>query len=65
MRKLYKTYVGARKRCGEGVDLRYEDMAAALRKQVPKLINNTGAKSVELKGVIRGGKAVLKALPKH
>ena len=45
---------------GTGVEL-----AAALRKQVPKLINNTGAKSVEFKVVIRGGKAVLKALPKH
>ena len=65
LRRLYQTYIGARKRCGEKVDLRYEDMAAALRKQVPKLINQTGAKSVEFKVVIRSGKAVLKALPKH
>lgn len=64
LRKLYQTYVGARKRCGEKVDLRFEDMAAALRKQVPKLMNDTGAKSVEFKVVIRGGRAVLKALPK-
>lgn len=65
LRRLYQTYVGARKRCGEKVDLRYEDMAAALRKQVPKLIKDTGAKSVEFKVVIRSGRAVLKALPKH
>ncbi|MEQ9496862.1 MAG: MXAN_5187 C-terminal domain-containing protein [Deltaproteobacteria bacterium] len=64
LRKLYQTYVGARKRCGEKVDLRFEDMAAALRKQVPKLMKDTGAKSVEFKVVIRGGRAVLKALPK-
>jgi hypothetical protein len=65
LRKLYQTYIGARKRCGEPVDLRYEEMAAALRKQVPKLIQTTGAKAVEFKVVIRGGRAVLKALPKH
>jgi hypothetical protein len=65
LRRLYQTYVNARKRCGEKVDLRYEDMAAALRKQVPKLIKDTGAKTVEFKVVIRSGKAVLKALPKH
>jgi hypothetical protein len=65
LRKLYQTYVGARKRCGEPVDLRYEDMAAALRKQVPKLMKETGAKAVEFKIVIRNGRAVLKALPKH
>lgn len=64
LRKLYQTYVSARKRCGEKADLRFEDMAAALRKQVPKLMNDTGAKSVEFKVVIRGGRAVLKALPK-
>jgi hypothetical protein len=65
LRKLYQTYVNARKRCGEAVDLRYEDMAAALRKQVPKLMKETGAKSVEFKVVIRSGRAVLKALPKE
>ena len=65
LRRLYQTYVGARKRCGEPADLRYEDMAAALRKQVPKLIKSTGAKSVEFKVVIRKGQAILKALPKH
>ena len=65
LRRLYQTYVGARKRCGEPADLRYEDMAAALRKQVPKLIQTTGAKSVEFKVVIRKGQAILKAMPKH
>lgn len=65
LQRLYQTYVSARKRCGEKVDLRYEDMAAALRKQVPKLLKETGAKAVEFKVVIRSGKAVLKALPKH
>lgn len=65
LRKLYQTYISARKRCGEPVDLRYEDMAASLRKQVPKLMNTTGARAVEFKVVIRSGRAVLKAVPKH
>jgi hypothetical protein len=64
LRKLYDTYLGARRRCGESTNLRYEDMASALRKQVPKLLDKTGARSVEFKVVIRGGKAILKALPR-
>jgi hypothetical protein len=64
LKKLYQTYMGARRRCGEATDLRYEDMAAALRKQVPRLMSQTGAASVEFKVVIRAGKAVLKAIPK-
>jgi hypothetical protein len=64
LQRLYQTYIGARRRCGESTDLRYEDMAASLRKQVPKLMAKTGAREVEFKVVIRGGHAVLKALPK-
>ncbi|MEL6187720.1 MAG: MXAN_5187 C-terminal domain-containing protein, partial [Myxococcota bacterium] len=45
-------------------DLRFDDMASTLRKQVPKLMAKTGASSVEFKVVIKGGKAVLKAMPK-
>ncbi len=65
LQRLYQTYVGARRRCGESANLGYDDMATALRNQVPKLMSQTGAKSVEFKVVIRGGKAVLKALPRH
>lgn len=65
LRRLYQTYMGARRRCGETTDLRYDDMAASLRKQVPRLMQQTGAGSVEFKVVIRKGKAVLKALPKN
>ncbi|MGF1509209.1 MAG: MXAN_5187 C-terminal domain-containing protein [Myxococcota bacterium] len=65
IQRLYQTYVGARRRCGESVDVRMEDMATALRRQVPELIKRTGARSVEFKVVIRAGKAVLKALPRH
>lgn len=64
LRQLYQTYVTAKRRCGEQVDLRFDEMAASLRKQVPKLIKSTGAKAIEFKVVIKGGHAVLKAVPK-
>lgn len=64
LKKIYDTYVGARRRCGESTDLQFDEMASALRKQVPRLIKKTGAGSVEFKVVIKSGKAVLKALPR-
>lgn len=64
LRQLYQTYVTAKRRCGEQVDLKFDEMASSLRKQVPKLMESTGAKSIEFKVVIKGGHAVLKAVPK-
>jgi hypothetical protein len=64
LRQLYQTYVTAKRRCGEQVDLKFEEMASSLRKQVPKLMESTGAKAIEFKVVIKGGHAVLKAVPK-
>lgn len=65
LKRIYDTFLGARRRCGESTDLRFEDMATTLRKQVPNLLQKSGARSVEFKVVIRGGKAVLKAMPKE
>jgi hypothetical protein len=42
----------------------YDSVAASLRKQVPELMKQHGAKSVEFKVIIKDGKAVLKAVPK-
>ncbi|MBX2813639.1 MAG: hypothetical protein KTR25_17610 [Myxococcales bacterium] len=63
LRELYSTYLLARKRCGESTDLPYEALSNRLKKQVPELMQRTGASSIEFKVVIRNGKAVLKALP--
>lgn len=65
LQTLYRTYLGARKRCGESADLSYDTLAGRLRRQLPELIKKTGATSVEFKVVIRDGKAVLKAVPRH
>ena len=40
------------------------EVAANLRKQVPELLKQHNAKSVEFKVVIKDGKATLKAVPK-
>jgi len=64
LRRLYDTYVVARKRCGEATDgLTFDSMAARIRSQVPELMQKHKAKNIEFKVVIKGGKAILKAIP--
>jgi hypothetical protein len=64
LRRLYDTYLVARKRCGEATDgLTFDSMAARIRSQVPELMQKHKAKNIEFKVVIKGGKAILKAVP--
>jgi hypothetical protein len=64
LRKLYETYVTARQRTGESVaGLTFDAVASKIRAQVPELLSKHKAKNVEFKVVIKGGKAVLKAVP--
>ena len=64
LRRLYDTYLVARRQCGEPTDgLSYDSVAARIRAQVPQLIEKHKAKNIEFKVVIKGGKAVLKAIP--
>jgi hypothetical protein len=64
LRRLFDTYVVARQRTGESTDgLTFEKVAQRIRAQVPQLMEQHGAKSVEFKVVIKGGRAVLKAIP--
>lgn len=56
----------AKKRCGEDTSkLSLDSVASTLRSQVPTLMKQHNAKSVEFKVVIKDGKAVLRALPKE
>ena len=65
LRRLFHTYVRAREQCGEATaGLTYESVAQKIRTQVPALMEKHNARSVEFKVVIKGGKAVLKAVPK-
>jgi hypothetical protein len=64
LRRLYDTYLVARQRCGEPTDgLSYESVASRVRSQVPQLLEKYKAKNIEFKVVIKGGRAVLKAIP--
>ncbi len=63
---IYDAYVMAKKRCNEDISkLSFDSVANTLRQQVPALIKQHNAKSVEFKVVIKDGKAVLRALPKE
>ena len=65
LREIYDAYVAAKKRCNEDVSkLTYEAVARSVSKQVPELIARYQAKSVDFRVVIKGGKAILKAIPR-
>jgi hypothetical protein len=64
LKQIYRSYSTAKKKCGQKVDVSFQDLANNLKKQVPRLIKSSGAKHVEFKVVIKQGKAVLKAIPK-
>ena len=65
VKAIYDAYVMAKKRCGEDTKaVTLDSVASSLRKQVPELMKQHNAKSVEFKVVIKDGKAVLRALPK-
>ena len=64
LRRLYDTWLVARQRTGESTDgISYESVASRIRAQVPQLMEKHKAKNIEFKVVIKGGKAVLKAIP--
>ncbi len=66
IKAIYDAYVMAKKRCGEDTSkLSLNAVAETLKKQVPALMKQHHAKSVEFKVVIKDGKAVLRALPKE
>lgn len=65
LRAVYEAYVGAKRRLRESTEgLTYEAVANSLRRQVPEILATHQAKSVDFKVVIKGGKAVLKAVPR-
>jgi hypothetical protein len=65
LKGVYDAYVAAKRRNKEDTSkMSFDSVASSLRKQVPELMKQHGAKSVEFKVVIKDGKAVLKAVPK-
>ncbi|MET0401202.1 MAG: MXAN_5187 C-terminal domain-containing protein [Cystobacter sp.] len=65
LKSVYDAYVTAKRNNKEDTSkMSYDTIAASLRKQVPELMKQHKANSVEFKVVIKDGKAVLKAVPK-
>ncbi|HEX5752550.1 MAG TPA: MXAN_5187 C-terminal domain-containing protein [Archangium sp.] len=65
LKSVYDAYVAAKRQNKEDTSkMNYDSIAATLRKQVPELMKQHNARSVEFKVVIKDGKAVLKAVPK-
>ncbi|WNG21791.1 hypothetical protein F0U63_03245 [Cystobacter fuscus] len=65
LKSVYDAYVAAKRNNKEDTSkMNYDSVAASLRKQVPELMKQHKANSVEFKVVIKDGKAVLKAVPK-
>jgi hypothetical protein len=65
MRELYDAYVSAKRRCNEDTsNLTYDAVAKSVSKQIPEIMKQHKARSVEFKVVIKDGKAKLTAVPK-
>ena len=66
LRAVYEAYVSAKKRCNEDVSrISFEQLAQTLRKQVPDLMKKHNTTSLELKVLVKDGKAVLRAVPRE
>ena len=66
LKAIFDAYVKAKKRCNEDTSkLSFDSMAATLKKQVPELLKQHKAKSIDFKVVIKDGKAILRAVPKE
>lgn len=65
IKAIYEAFVMAKKRCGEDVrTVTLDAVSTSIKKQVPELMKQHNAKSVEFRVIIKDGKAVLRALPK-
>ncbi len=65
VKAIFDAYVMAKRHCKESTQgLTYDTLASTLRKQMPGLLDKHKAKAIDFKVVIKGGKAILKAVPK-
>lgn len=62
---LYDKYLEARRSCGQSTDLQFDQVRAALQKQIAQIKAQTGARSVKFRISVEDGKAKVKAVPVH
>jgi hypothetical protein len=65
LRALYAAYLAAKQECRQSTDgMTFEAMASQLRGKVPDLLEQTKAREIDFKVVIKDGKAALRAVAK-
>jgi hypothetical protein len=63
LRALHKRFVAQRTMNGEAGKVTYEVLVNSLAKQVPKVLQQPGAKGVRFEVAVQNGRAILKAIP--
>ena len=63
MRNLFNDYMKARKECGQGTEMNYRQVRAALRNQARSIQSKESCKDVKFKVKVKGGKASITAIP--
>jgi hypothetical protein len=65
LRALYAAYLTAKQECRESTaGMTFESVANQLRQKVPDLLEQTKARAIDFKVVIKDGKAALRAVAK-
>ncbi len=60
---LHKKFVATRAMNGERAKVSYEVLVSSLAKQVPRVLEQPGAKGVRFEVAVQNGRAILKAIP--
>jgi hypothetical protein len=63
LRTLHKKFVATRTMNGEQGGISYETLVNSLAKQVPRVLEQPGAKGVRFEVAVQNGRAILKAIP--
>jgi hypothetical protein len=63
MREVFNDYMKARKQCGQGTEMNYRQVRAALSNQARTIQNKESCKDVKFKVKVKGGKASITAIP--
>ena len=63
LRSLHRRFVAQRAMNGETARVSYETLVSSLAKQVPKVLQQAGARGVRFEVAVKDGRAILKAIP--
>ena len=63
LRTLHRTFVETRAKNGEAGRVSYETLVNSLAKQVPRVLEQPGARGVRFEVAVQNGRAILKAIP--